>query len=108
MRKSTRSELEERPLQTELSAIEVDSIHVLSRRRDLWSTGTDLEQLIRGTFGEGAFLQHLLGLSRDERQSVGVFSVHASNMLRRLQRCNVCNDVFHIWHDGLFGTINGD
>ncbi|CAI5717065.1 unnamed protein product [Peronospora farinosa] len=28
-------------------------------------------------------------------------------MLRRLQRYNVCNDVFHIWHDGLFGTING-
>lgn len=28
-------------------------------------------------------------------------------MLRRLQRYNVYNDVFHIWHDGLFGTING-
>ncbi|GLE04888.1 hypothetical protein PINS_up013869 [Pythium insidiosum] len=100
-------EEEERRLQAELSALNVESQQLLAKRRDLWSTGADLEQLIRGTFSEGAFLQHLLGLSRDERQSVGVFSVHASDMLRRLQRYNVCNDVFHIWHDGHFGTING-
>ncbi|KAJ0412017.1 hypothetical protein ATCC90586_004563 [Pythium insidiosum] len=100
-------EEEERRLQAELSALNVESQQLVAKRRDLWSTGADLEQLIRGTFGEGAFLQHLLGLSRDERQSVGVFSVHASDMLRRLQRYNVCNDVFHIWHDGHFGTING-
>ncbi|RLN97335.1 hypothetical protein BBJ28_00003432 [Nothophytophthora sp. Chile5] len=98
---------EERRLLAELEAIEDETAQVTAKRRELWSTGTDLEQLIHGTFAEGAFLQHLLGLSRDERQSVGVFAVHASDMLRRLQRYNVANDVFHIWHDGLFGTING-
>ncbi|KAG7398932.1 Beclin-1 [Phytophthora boehmeriae] len=100
-------EVEERRLKAELEAIEDETAQVTAKRRELWSTGTDLEQLVHGTFAEGAFLQHLLGLSRDERQSVSVFAVHASDMLRRLQRYNVCNDVFHIWHDGLFGTING-
>lgn len=98
---------EERKLKLQLEAIEDETVQVTVKRRELWSTGMDLEQLIHGTFAEGAFLQHLLGLSRDERQSVSVFAVHASDMLRRLQRYNVCNDVFHIWHDGLFGTING-
>ncbi|KAL7681293.1 putative atg6/Beclin, atg6, BARA domain, atg6/beclin, coiled-coil domain-containing protein [Plasmopara halstedii] len=98
---------EERVLNAQLRAIEDETLQVTAKRRELWSTGMDLEQLIHGTFAEGAFLQHLLGLSRDERQSVSVFAVHASDMLRRLQRYNVCNDVFHIWHDGLFGTING-
>lgn len=100
-------EEEERRLKSELEAIEDETAQITAKRQDLWSTGTDLEQLIHGTFAEGAYLQHLLGLSRDERQSVSVFNVHASDMLRRLQRYNVCNDVFHIWHDGLFGTING-
>ncbi|UIZ29874.1 hypothetical protein KXD40_002802 [Peronospora effusa] len=100
-------EEEERQLKAELEAIEDETVQVTAKRRELWSTGIDLERLVHGTFAEGAFLQHLLGLSRDERQSVGVFAVHASDMLRRLQRYNVCNDVFHIWHDGLFGTING-
>ncbi|CAI5741870.1 unnamed protein product [Peronospora destructor] len=100
-------EEEERQLKAELEAIEDETVQVAAKRRELWSTAVDLERLVHGTFAEGAFLQHLLGLSRDERQSVGVFAVHASDMLRHLQRYNVCNDVFHIWHDGLFGTING-
>ncbi|RMX68713.1 hypothetical protein DD238_003944 [Peronospora effusa] len=100
-------EEEERQLKAELEAIENETVQVTAKRRELWSTGIDLERLVHGAFAEGAFLQHLLGLSRDERQSVGVFAVHASDMLRRLQRYNVCNDVFHIWYDGLFGTING-
>ncbi|KAL3660192.1 hypothetical protein V7S43_014723 [Phytophthora oleae] len=100
-------EEEERRLKAELEAIQDETIQVTATRRELWSTGKDLEQFVHDTFAEGAFLQHLLGLSRDERQSVSVFAVHASDMLRRLQRYNVCNDVFHIWHDGLFGTING-
>lgn len=100
-------EEEEQRLLEEIESLDVETKQVQLKRQELWSTGKDLEQLVRGTFAEGAFLQHLLGLSRDERQSVGVYSVHASDLLRRLQRYNVFNDVFHIWHDGLFGTING-
>lgn len=98
---------EEGRLLEELESLELETKQVKMKRQELWSTGKDLEQLVRGTFAEGAFLQHLLGISRDERQSVGVYSVHASDLLRRLQRYNVFNDVFHIWHDGMFGTING-
>jgi beclin 1 len=98
---------EEKRLKVLLLQSQVDMKDVEYVRKKTWQNAEDLDALIRGTFAEGAFLQHLLALSRDERQSVDVFSVHASDMLRRLQRYNVCNDVFHIWHDGNFGTING-
>jgi beclin len=28
-------------------------------------------------------------------------------LLERLRKSNVYNDIFHIWHDGPFGTISG-
>lgn len=43
----------------------------------------------------------------EELNSVSIFSTYALSTLQRLQRYNVCNDSFHIWHDGQFGTING-
>lgn len=30
----------------------------------------------------------------------------AAAQLEKLKKTNVFNDVFHIWHDGHFGTIN--
>ena len=30
----------------------------------------------------------------------------ATGQLQHLERTDVLNDVFHIWHDGHFGTIN--
>lgn len=100
-------EEEERELQKEVKELETKCRGLVQRREEVWSTGKKFEELIHGTFREGAFLQHILSLIRDERQSVGVFSVHTSDMLRRLERYDVCNDVFHIWHDGVLGTING-
>nr|CCA27554.1 beclin1like protein putative [Albugo laibachii Nc14] len=100
-------EEEEKELEEEVKELESKCHGLMQRREEVWSTGKKFEELIHGTFREGAFLQHILSLIRDERQSVGVFSVHTSDMLRRLQRYDVCNDVFHIWHDGVLGTING-
>lgn len=31
-----------------------------------------------------------------------------SAQLEKLRKTNVYNDAFHIWHDGPFGTINGN
>ncbi|KAH9193709.1 hypothetical protein AeNC1_004308 [Aphanomyces euteiches] len=80
----------------------------LSRNRQLiWECASDLQVVQQDTFGEAAFIHLVHQFTKEERASVGVFSVHASDMLRCLQRYNVFNDAFHIWHDGSFGTING-
>ena len=33
--------------------------------------------------------------------------MRAESQLERLKRTSVFNDVFHIWHEGAFGTISG-
>ncbi|KDO18758.1 hypothetical protein SPRG_21648 [Saprolegnia parasitica CBS 223.65] len=52
-------------------------------------------------------MRDLMTHTKEERSSVSTFAVHASDVLRCLQRYNVFNDTFHIWHEGSFGTING-
>ena len=42
----------------------------------------------------------------DERDSLVNKYNHANEQLERLRKTNVYNDVFKIWHDGPFGTIN--
>ncbi|KAJ3336996.1 Beclin-1 [Gonapodya sp. JEL0774] len=42
-----------------------------------------------------------------DRDSVMYAVEHAQRQLERLQRTNVYNDTFRIWHEGQFGTING-
>ncbi|XP_039270279.2 beclin-1-like [Styela clava] len=43
----------------------------------------------------------------EEQKSVENQLRHAENQLKRLQKTNVFNATFHIWHQGPFGTING-
>lgn len=43
----------------------------------------------------------------EEQKSVENQLRHAQNQLKRLQKTNVFNATFHIWHQGPFGTING-
>ncbi|RHY27902.1 hypothetical protein DYB32_007174, partial [Aphanomyces invadans] len=79
-----------------------------TRNRDLvWQCAMELQGVIQTTFAEAALIHLSHEFTHEERASVGVFGVHVSDMLRCLQRYNVFNDAFHIWHDGSFGTING-
>jgi len=43
----------------------------------------------------------------DTRDSVVNQVEQVSRQLERLNRVNVCNDAFHVWFDGSFGTVNG-
>jgi len=43
----------------------------------------------------------------DELMRQAQLVAHCEAELQRLGRVNVYNDVFHIWHDGAFGTISG-
>ena len=42
----------------------------------------------------------------DENNAVAHKYKGACMQLENLKKTNVFNDVFHIWHDGHFGTIN--
>ncbi|KAF0689587.1 hypothetical protein As57867_018912, partial [Aphanomyces stellatus] len=58
----------------------------LARNRELiWSCATDLQIVQQDTFGQAALIQLVHQYTKEERSSVGVFSVHASDMLRCLQ-----------------------
>eukprot|EP00941_MAST-03F_sp_MAST-3F-sp1_P003503 g3503.t1 len=41
-----------------------------------------------------------------ELRSLALQEKRIDEKLRRLKRTQVCNDAFHIWHNGSFGTIN--
>ncbi|OQR95573.1 beclin-1 [Thraustotheca clavata] len=90
-----------------LRLINEESQVILRNRELIWSCATELASLQHQTFDEGAIVQLASTFTKEERTSVGTFAVHASDMLRCLQRYNVMNDTFHIWHEGSFGTING-
>src|SRR3569832_1705350 len=44
---------------------------------------------------------------QDENESISNQLHYVNDQLERLQKTNVLNLTFHIWHDGHFGTING-
>jgi len=43
----------------------------------------------------------------EEQISAKQYLQHCQDQLKKLQRTNVFNATFHIWHQGPFGTING-
>lgn len=43
---------------------------------------------------------------KEERAAIRRKIDNATEQLERLKNTNVYNDTFHIWHDGLYGTIN--
>ena len=47
-----------------------------------------------------------LGDFLEGRYSLLSSIAHGERRLQKLRRTNVCNDTFHIWYDGHFGTIN--
>ena len=44
---------------------------------------------------------------QNELESINLKYEQASKRLNALTKTNLYNDAFRIWHDGLFGTING-
>ena len=52
------------------------------------------------------FQRQMLEL-HDEQVSVEYQLAYSNDQLHRLRKTNVINHAFHIWHNGLFGTING-
>ncbi|KDO23213.1 hypothetical protein SPRG_20977 [Saprolegnia parasitica CBS 223.65] len=100
-------ELKARALDDLLRYMDDESALVLRNRELIWSCATELASLQRDSFEQGATVQLLHTSTKEERSSVSTFAVHASDVLRCLQRYNVFNDTFHIWHEGSFGTING-
>ena len=51
--------------------------------------------------------QHRMLVFKDDQISVQYQLQYTTEQLMRLKKTNVLNCVFHIWHNGHFGTING-
>ncbi|KXS13679.1 APG6-domain-containing protein [Gonapodya prolifera JEL478] len=66
-----------------------------------------LDEVEEGYWHDHNDLSTALATYAAERDSVAHAVEHATRELERLQRTNVYNDTFRIWHDGQFGTING-
>ncbi|RHX98472.1 hypothetical protein DYB36_003111 [Aphanomyces astaci] len=98
---------EEAALAALVADLEASCISTSQTRQLVWQCAANLQHMTQQTFIAGGLLQLDHHWTSQERASVGVFAVHASDMLRCLQRYNVFNDAFHIWHEGPFGTING-
>eukprot|EP00920_Eleutheroschizon_duboscqi_P041965 GHVT01100643.1.p1 GENE.GHVT01100643.1~~GHVT01100643.1.p1 ORF type:complete len:769 (+),score=192.40 GHVT01100643.1:1022-3328(+) len=66
-----------------------------------------LEEQRQNLLLEFVELQDELVQQEEEAAACAAALKYASQQLHFLQRLNVTNDVFHIWQDGPFGTING-
>lgn len=51
--------------------------------------------------------QHRMLVFKDDQMSMQYQLQYTTEQLTRLKKTNVLNCVFHIWHNGHFGTING-
>eukprot|EP00742_Colponemidia_sp_Colp-10_P005050 GILJ01005396.1.p1 GENE.GILJ01005396.1~~GILJ01005396.1.p1 ORF type:complete len:418 (+),score=76.93 GILJ01005396.1:143-1255(+) len=85
-------QLEETQIQTEMKEIEEKEQELSVTEKKYWEEFNQLEYDMETQEEEQAALTQKVEL--------------ASEQLDRLKKTNVLNDVFHIWHDGHFGTIN--
>lgn len=99
--------LEQKSLEAEIARLnlEIGQTHIsrklARKRREEYLDLIRQYNLAQSTYERS---KHVL---MEEHRSTQNFVRHASETLHRLGRYNVANDMFHIWHDGQFGTING-
>ncbi|OQR75683.1 beclin-1-like [Tropilaelaps mercedesae] len=98
---------EEQKLIAQLERVETEREEVMTKRKAL---AMELERL---TEDEKKHFKEYMDLKRewmnatDEKVSVENQLNYAKSQLDLLEKTNVFNATFHIWHDGHFGTING-
>ncbi|KAI9354105.1 autophagy protein Apg6-domain-containing protein [Zopfochytrium polystomum] len=89
-----------RELEREAGAVKEELTSVESELKDL-------EAAEASYWNDVNILQEQMKALEDERDSVTLKYEYAMKQLERLEKTNVYNDTFRIWHDGPFGTING-
>ncbi|ORZ38474.1 autophagy protein Apg6-domain-containing protein [Catenaria anguillulae PL171] len=98
---------EEQHLTATLAALELEEAHQLAADQDLVRQEQEMVAL-EGMFWRdmNAFMTTLSGFHQ-ERDSLNNRYEQASRQLEKLRTTNVVNDVFRIWYDGQYGTIDG-
>ncbi|KAJ3412956.1 hypothetical protein HDV05_008671 [Chytridiales sp. JEL 0842] len=82
-----------RELEKEASALKVELAEAESELKELDEAELSMQTQLRSI--------------QIERDSVNMKYDFAAKQLEKLEKTNVYNDTFRIWHDGPFGTING-
>jgi beclin 1 len=86
-------EAEEARLEMELAHLELEDQQLNEEEEQFWMELNGFQQNL------AAF--------QTERDALNTKYDIACQQLERLKKTNVYNDVFRIWHDGVFGTISG-
>ena len=77
-----------------------------AERQDLDREAGELDKLEQRYWKQFNHYKLELDAFSEEKEALVSKIESASSQLELLKRTNIYNDVFHIWHDGPFGTIN--
>ncbi|KAI8919945.1 autophagy protein Apg6-domain-containing protein [Powellomyces hirtus] len=84
---------EEAALNDELAAVQAELQELETLKVSYWQEVNEYESELQNY--------------KNEHESVKLLHAYASEQLEGLKKTNVYNDTFRIWHEDLFGTING-
>jgi len=97
---------EERQLQAEVQALEEQLRRSEEELRQAKRVQAEVDELEKKYWRMHHAFQHELAEHQEQRDALLGSMEIAREQLQALRRTNVVNDVFFIWHDGPFGTIN--
>jgi len=114
------SEDEERALEKQIEQLQLEDIKLTKELKEIeseretisFSIGqlkqeeSELDRLEELFWIENNEYQSQLNAFNEERDSLLNKYNHATEQLAKLRKTNIYNDVFRIWYDGPFGTIN--
>ena len=100
-------EAEERSLEASIREMADERVGVRKQLQDLQVSGQKIDILEEKYWKD--YNKYLMELREfeEEREALKVQLKHSMGQLDTLQKTDVYNDTFHIWHEGHFGTING-
>ena len=99
--------LEEEQLKKELEDIEAKRNTVKGELKDTIAKLELLKEEDRDLHRQYNIHQGEMLQLQDEVRGIEYQTAHATSQLKLLKKTNVLSMAFHIWHQGLFGTING-
>lgn len=102
-----RSSATEEEHQNEMKEVEDEIAEVNAHLKDLNAQVQDMERAEESYWREFNSYKMQLHFHLEDKDALMHRLEIASAQLKLLQRSNVYNDVFYIWYEGPFGTING-
>ena len=91
----------------QLKQLHAREVRLKAKLAEIENEERELEAQEEETLKQFLAMQRQLLDNEDASVAVERQIAYCSTQLKKLKRLNILSDSFHIWHDGLFGTING-